>query len=103
MRLIAALLPPTGGAIRWNGRDIRKHPDAMRRTLGYLAQDYGVYPELTPRQFLRYLAALKGLRGALAQRRVDEVLDQVSLEREADRTLSGFSGGMKQRVGHCAG
>ncbi len=99
MRMIATLLEPTEGIIRWNGQDIRTHAQALRQVLGYLPQDFGIYPEFTGRQFLRYLAAMKGLPSSLVNRRVDEVLEVVNLEREADRKLPTYSGGMKQRIG----
>lgn len=99
MRMIATLLEPTEGTIRWNGQDIRTHGQKLRQVLGYLPQDFGIYPEFTGRQFLRYLAAMKGLPGALLDRRVDEVLAMVNLEREADNKLPTYSGGMKQRIG----
>ena len=99
MRMIATLLSPTEGTIRWNGQDIRTHGQEIRQVLGYLPQDFGVYPEFTGRQFLRYLAAMKGLPKSLVHRRVDEVLSTVNLEQEADRKLPTYSGGMKQRIG----
>jgi ABC-2 type transport system ATP-binding protein len=99
MRMIATLLEPSEGSIRWNGQDIRTHGQVLRQVLGYLPQDFGIYPEFTGRQFLRYLAAMKGLPGALLNRRVDEVLSIVNLEQEADRKLPTYSGGMKQRIG----
>jgi ABC-type multidrug transport system ATPase subunit len=99
MRMIATLLEPTEGTIRWNGQDIRTHGQALRQVLGYLPQDFGIYPEFTGCQFLRYLAALKGLPGPLINRRVDEVLAIVNLEAEAKRKLPTYSGGMKQRIG----
>jgi len=99
MRMIATLLEPTEGIIRWNGQDIRTHGQALRQVLGYLPQDFGVYPEFTGRQFLRYLAAMKGLPSSLVNQRVDEVLAIVNLEQEADRKLPAYSGGMKQRIG----
>ncbi len=71
----------------------------MRRVLGYLPQEFGLYPELSARQFLRYLAAMKALPSDIAKRRVDELLEVVHLERDADRKLGTYSGGMKQRVG----
>ena len=80
MRMIATLLEPTEGTIRWNGQDIRTHGQALRQVLGYLPQDFGIYPEFTGRQFLRYLAAMKGLPTSLVKRRVDEVLAIVNLE-----------------------
>nr|WP_244422631.1 ABC transporter ATP-binding protein [Ktedonobacter racemifer] len=99
MRMIATLLEPTEGTIRWNGQDIRTHGQTLRQVLGYLPQDFGVYPEFTGRQFLRYLAAMKGLPTSLVHRRVDEVLEIVNLEQVADRKLPAYSGGMKQRIG----
>jgi len=99
MRMIATLLSPTEGTIYWNGQDIHTHGQAFRQVLGYLPQDFGVYPEFTGRQFLRYLAAMKGLPSSLIHRRVDEVLSIVNLEQEADRKLPTYSGGMKQRIG----
>jgi ABC-2 type transport system ATP-binding protein len=99
MRMIATLLEPTEGSIRWNGQDIRAHGQALRQVLGYLPQDFGIYPEFTGRQFLRYLGAMKGLPRSLVNRRVDEVLSIVNLEQEADRKLPTYSGGMKQRIG----
>src|SRR5258706_605201 len=99
MRMIATLLEPTEGTIFWNGQDIRTHGQALRQVLGYLPQDFGVYPEFTGRQFLHYLAAMKGLPSSLVNQRVDEVLAIVNLEQEADRKLPAYSGGMKQRIG----
>jgi ABC-2 type transport system ATP-binding protein len=99
MRMIATLLEPSEGIIRWNGQDIRAHGQALRQVLGYLPQDFGIYPEFSGRQFLRYLAAMKGLPRSLVNRRVDEVLSIVQLEQEADRKLPTYSGGMKQRIG----
>lgn len=99
MRIIATLLEPTEGTIRWNGRDIRTHGEALRQVLGYLPQEFGIYREFSGREFLRYLAAMKGLPKSLAHRRVDEVLEVVQMEQAADRKLPTYSGGMKQRIG----
>ena len=99
MRMIATLLDPTEGTITWNGQDIRAHGAELRQVLGYLPQEFGIYPEFTGRQFLRYLAAMKGLPTSLAQRRVEEVLEIVQLGPVADRKLPAYSGGMKQRIG----
>ena len=98
MRMIATLLEPSEGTIRWNGQDIRTHGQALRQVLGYLPQDFGIYREFSGRQFLRYLAAMKGLPSSLIHRRVDEVLSIVNLEEAADRKLPAYSGGMKQRI-----
>ena len=99
MRMIATLLESTEGRILWNGQDIRTHGQALRQVLGYLPQDFGVYPEFSGRQFLRYLAAMKGLPSEVARRRVDEMLEMVNLEQVADHKLPTYSGGMKQRIG----
>jgi len=99
MRMIATLLPPTQGTIRWNGQDTSRHGAALRQVLGYLPQEFGIYPEFTGRQFLRYLAAMKGLPKEVAHPRVDEVLALGHLEAVADRRLTTYSGGMKQRIG----
>ncbi len=99
MRMVATLLDPTEGSIYWNGKDIRTHGTELRQVLGYLPQEFGLYPEFTGRQFLRYLAAMKGLPKPLAQHRVDEVLEMVNLEAVANRKLITYSGGLKQRIG----
>jgi ABC-type multidrug transport system ATPase subunit len=74
-------------------------PDALRAGLGYLPQDFGVYPNLNAVEFLEYLAAVKGLNAASAKRRIDELLNLVNLADVRKRPLGGYSGGMKQRVG----
>jgi ABC-2 type transport system ATP-binding protein len=99
MRIIATLIPPTSGTVRWDGKDARTDGLAIRRVLGYLPQEFGLYQEFSARQFLRYLAEMKGLPPDLARRRADAVLELVNLERDADRKLRTYSGGMKQRVG----
>jgi ABC-type multidrug transport system ATPase subunit len=85
--------------VLWNGSDLAANPNALRNVLGYLPQDFGVYPNLNPVEFLEYLAAVKGLDAATSRRRIDELLDLVNLTDARKRPLGGFSGGMKQRVG----
>jgi len=99
MRILATVTRATEGRVLWNGTDIARTPDPLRSVLGYLPQDFGVYPHLTAREFLEYLAAAKGLDAASARRRIDELLGVVNLGEVRDRALGGFSGGMKQRVG----
>jgi ABC-type multidrug transport system ATPase subunit len=99
MRLIATLAQPTSGTITWNGLDTQQHGSALREVLGYLPQAFGIYPEFTGRKFLLYLAELKGLPSALAQRRVAELLETTNLTHMADQRLSTYSGGTKQRIG----
>jgi ABC-type multidrug transport system ATPase subunit len=66
MRIIATVSKATSGAVRWNGADISKNPDVLRTVLGYLPQNFGVYQNLNAIEFLKYIAALKGIRGAIA-------------------------------------
>jgi ABC-2 type transport system ATP-binding protein len=99
MRMLATMTKPTGGQIAWNGRDLAAAPNALRSTLGYLPQDFGVYPALSAREFLGFLAAVKGLSGAKARERIDTCLSLVGLSDAADRRLGEYSGGMRQRVG----
>jgi ABC-type multidrug transport system ATPase subunit len=99
MRILATLARPTAGRVLWNGADLARDPDALRAVLGYLPQDFGVYPNLTPQEFLEYLAAARGLRGAAARRRIEALLELVNLGDVRRRPLGGFSGGMRQRVG----
>jgi len=91
--------PTSEGTIQWNGVDAVKSPEALRSTLGYLPQDFGVYPNLNAQEFLEYIAAIKGLDARSARRRIEELLVLVNLVHAAKRPLGGYSGGMKQRVG----
>ncbi|MGZ9223003.1 MAG: ABC transporter ATP-binding protein [Anaerolineales bacterium] len=99
MRMLATITKPTNGTITWNGVDVVKSPDTLRDVLGYLPQDFGVYPNLNAVEFLEYMAAIKGLDATTAKRRIDELLQLTNLVEAAKRPLGGYSGGMKQRVG----
>jgi ABC-type multidrug transport system ATPase subunit len=99
MRILATITQPTAGRVLWNGTDIKHNPDALRTVLGYLPQDFGIYPNLSALEFLGYLAAVKGLDAASARQRIGELLELVNLADAARRPLGGFSGGMRQRVG----
>jgi ABC-2 type transport system ATP-binding protein len=99
MRILATITQPSTGRVLWNGADIREDPDALRSVLGYLPQDFGIYPNLSAVEFLEYLAAVKGLDAAAARKRIGELLELVNLADAARRPLGGFSGGMRQRVG----
>jgi len=99
MRMLATITKPTDGTITWNDTDIVKSPDTLRDVLGYLPQDFGVYPNLNAIEFLEYMAAIKGLDARTARKRIDELLQLTNLVDAAKRPLSGYSGGMKQRVG----
>jgi ABC-2 type transport system ATP-binding protein len=99
MRILATITKPTQGTIAWNGVDIVKSPNTVRMVLGYLPQDFGVYPNLTAVEFLEYLAAAKGMEARATRTRIDELLQMVNLTEVRKRPLGGFSGGMKQRIG----
>ena len=96
MQMIATVTRPTSGRISFDGIDVATRPDDLRRRLGYLPQDFGVYDNLTAHEFLSYFAALKGVH---SRKRVEEMLEMVNLHAVAKRTVGGFSGGMKQRLG----
>jgi len=96
MQMIATITKPTAGTILFDGDDIARNPEPLRKRLGYLPQDFGVYDNLTAQEFLSYFAALKGIH---SKTRVMEMLELVNLHSVAKRTVGGFSGGMKQRLG----
>jgi len=99
MRILATITQPSSGRVSWNGTDIAREPDHLRSVLGYLPQDFGVYPNLSAREFLEYLAAVKGIEASAARTRINELLELVNLADVAKRSLGGYSGGMRQRVG----
>jgi ABC-type multidrug transport system ATPase subunit len=99
MNILATLTFPTEGEAMWNGESLRRHPQALRRVLGYLPQDFGVYPNLTAIEFLYYLAAAKGIAKSASRRRIEALLDLVNLTEVRNRPLGKLSGGMRQRVG----
>jgi ABC-type multidrug transport system ATPase subunit len=99
MSILATITKPSAGTVQWNGTDLAADPNAIRSVLGYLPQDFGVYPNLNAVEFLEYLAAVKGLDAAGARRRIDELLNLVNLTEVRKRSLGGYSGGMRQRIG----
>ena len=99
MRMLATLSRATTGRVLWQGEDIARTPNVLRAELGYLPQDFGVYDALSAREFLAFLAVVKGLPSKQVPDRVAECLAHVGLADSADRRLGGFSGGMRQRVG----
>jgi ABC-2 type transport system ATP-binding protein len=99
MSILATITRATEGSVVWNGTDLAASPDALRATLGYLPQDFGVYPNLNAVEFLQYLAAVKGLDVSASRKRIDELLNLVNLTDVRKRPLGGYSGGMRQRVG----
>ncbi len=97
MKLLVAALEPTGGAILVNGQHLRKNERMLKEQLGYLPQDFGLFDELTVRQFLDYMAALKGLRRPKAA--IDKVIGMVGLQEKSKAKIRTLSGGQRQRVG----
>ncbi|HEV8139455.1 MAG TPA: ABC transporter ATP-binding protein [Pyrinomonadaceae bacterium] len=99
MKILATLLDPDSGAAEMNGIDLIADKAATRKLLGYLPQDFGLYPTLTAAQMLDYIAKLKGVSEKKERRAlVDALLEKVNLSAERNRRLGGFSGGMRQRV-----
>ena len=100
MRTIATLQEPTSGTIRFNGADITEDPDAVRATLGYLPQDFGVYPRMSALALLDHIAVLKGItdRGE-RKSQIEALLNMVNLWTHRTASVSTYSGGMRQRFG----
>jgi len=99
MNILATVTRPTSGMVRWDGADIVRSPDGVRAVLGYLPQDFGIYPNLNTVEFLEYIAALKGIEARAARARIEELLQVMNLGEHRRRPIGGFSGGMRQRVG----
>ncbi len=100
MRTVATLQAPTAGHVRFGDIDVLKDPEALRRVLGYLPQDFGVYPRVSAYDMLDHMAVLKGIANAKERREtVEYLLNQTNLWAVRKRALAGFSGGMRQRFG----
>jgi ABC-type multidrug transport system ATPase subunit len=100
MRILATLQEADAGAVHLDGLDVLHDKDAVRRTLGYLPQEFGVYPKVTAEDLLDHFAVLKGITDRGERRAlVAALLQQTNLYRDRERQLGGFSGGMRQRFG----
>ncbi len=99
MRIICTLLQPTSGQILCNGKDIFQMGADYRKLLGYLPQEFGFYPEFTVKDYLLYIAALKGIRPAVAKKRVKNLIAKVGLSKAENQKMKKLSGGMKRRAG----
>jgi len=100
MKILATLLEPDSGAAEMDGLDLISAKAETRKNLGYLPQDFGLYPTLTAAQMLDYFAKLKGVTDKKERRSlIDALLERVNLTAERNQRLGGFSGGMRQRVG----
>ena len=99
MRMICTLLKPTNGSITCDGKDIFRMGGEYRSLLGYLPQDFGFYPEFTVKDYLLYIASIKGVRPIVARKRVKELISKVGLTKVANKKMKKLSGGMKRRAG----
>jgi ABC-2 type transport system ATP-binding protein len=100
MRTVATLQQPTAGSIKFGDIDVLADPERLRRTLGYLPQDFGVYPRVSAYAMLDQLAVLKGITGRSDRKAVVEtLLEQTNLWAVRNKNIAGFSGGMRQRFG----
>ena len=100
MRTLATLQSPTSGQIRFGDIDVLRQPEELRKRLGYLPQDFGVYPRVSALDMLDHMAVLKGIASARERREtVAGLLHQVNLWEVRKKALAGFSGGMRQRFG----
>lgn len=99
MRMIAGIMRPTAGTIRYDGIPIGELKERYRDIFGYLPQEFGFYPEFTVKDYLKYVAVLKGLTERDSRRRIDELLEQLTLSHVRNKKIIKLSGGMKRRVG----
>lgn len=99
MRMVCGILDPSAGRILYGGTGIDKLGEKYRDVLGYLPQDFGYYPDFTAREYLDFIAAIKGVVDKNARKKVEELLELVNLSDVANRKIRTFSGGMKQRLG----
>jgi ABC-2 type transport system ATP-binding protein len=99
MRILATITKPSKGNIFWQGQDIIKSPQILRKELGYLPQYFGVYDQLSGIEFLQYIASLKGLDKAKTNHTIEALLHKLNLTHAANMPLKGYSDGMKQRIG----
>ena len=97
MRMLCGILRPTSGTVMFENMDVST--EDYRKELGYLPQDFGYYPNFTGRDFLMYMAVLKGMTKSRAQKRSAKLLDEVGLKEMGDKKIKTYSGGMKQRLG----
>ncbi|MFT2720269.1 ATP-binding cassette domain-containing protein [Deinococcus sp. A31D244] len=98
IRTLATLQRPGAGRLIWDGQDVTRRPERLRRVLGYVPQEGGAYPQLTPTEFLQYMGAAKRLDARAVDAQIPALLDAVNLGGHAHRPVGTFSGGMARRV-----
>ncbi len=99
MRMIAGIMKPSSGQIRYDGIPISELKESYRDIFGYLPQEFGFYPEFTVKDYLEYVAVLKGLTSRESKRRINKLLEQLTLSHVRNKKITKLSGGMKRRVG----
>ncbi len=99
MRMIAGIMKPTSGRILYDGISISELKESYRNVFGYLPQEFGFYPEFTVKDYLEYIAVLKGLTEKDSKRKINELLEQMTLSHVKNKKIAKLSGGMKRRVG----
>ncbi|MDD3277935.1 MAG: ABC transporter ATP-binding protein [Lachnospiraceae bacterium] len=99
MRMVCSILKPTSGQILFDGKNIEHLGEIYRSKLGYLPQDFGYYPDFTAKEYLTFIAAIKGITGSKAKKEVKQLLETVNLSDVVGKQIRTFSGGMKQRLG----
>lgn len=100
MRILATLLPSSSGQIDMNHQSLTKHPEAIRKAIGYLPQYFQIYPQLTGYEFMEHVAVMKGISDSRERRRdIEVLLEKVNLTDKAFKKVKTYSGGMKQRLG----
>lgn len=99
MRMIAGIMKPTAGEICYDGIPIHVLKESYRDVFGYLPQEFGFYPEFTVKDYLEYVAVLKGLSDRDSKHKIGELLEQMTLSHVKNKKISKLSGGMKRRVG----
>lgn len=99
MRMVCDVLKPTSGRILYNGKEIEQLGEHYRSYLGYLPQDFGYYPDFSVKDYLLYVASIKGLQPIVAKKRMEDLLEQVGMTRYSRKKMKHLSGGMLRRVG----
>lgn len=99
LRVICDIEPPTSGKVLYDGQPVSQLGEDYREILGYVPQKVGYYPEFTAREFLKYMAIVKGIEEQEGKKRIDQVLEMVNLKDTGKKKIKHFSGGMKQRLG----
>lgn len=99
LKIIATVMKPTSGNVYFNGKDIFQMAKDYRNIIGYVPQEFGIYPHFTVVKFLKYFAALKGIKESGLNDKIEEILEVLSLKDMKNQKLKNLSGGMKQRLG----